>query len=104
MFEGLAINRSGLNGTPERFSYVRFAAAIGNKRLPARHLVYGQPRGGSLQVIVCAWRIPADAAGKTLRLWKNRFAPGWPGAVVRTDFRLERSRQYRWRIISPSSG
>ena len=71
-FEGLTIiNRTGLNGYPERFSAVRCDAQVGRTRLRARKLVYGKPRDGYVQVIVCDWLVPAGAAGKTLRLWRN---------------------------------
>lgn len=70
VFEGLAIiNRSGLVGTAERFSYVHCDGEIAGKRLPARKRFFGEPRRGYTQVVVCSWQIPPDAGGKTLRLW-----------------------------------
>ena len=83
IFEGLTIvNRSGLIGPPARFTSVNCDAEIGNHRLPARKLVYGVPKRGDLQVIVCGWRIPTGTAGKTLRSWKYRAFGGWRGPVV----------------------
>jgi hypothetical protein len=84
MFDGLAIiDRTGLNGAPYRFTSVRYDAEIGGKRLRAKHLIYGEPRRGSVQVVICGWRIPANAAGETLRFWPNpEFGGNWRGAVV----------------------
>ena len=83
MFEGLAIiNRTGLLGTAYRFTSVRCDAEVGGKRLHATHFVYRKPRRGYVQVVVCGWRIPADAAGKTLRFRRDSAFGGWRGAVV----------------------
>ena len=103
-FEGLAIiNRTGLNGSPRRFSSVRCDAEIGGKRLRARHLVYGEPRNGDLQVIVCGWFIPADTAGKTLRFWQNAAGAGGRCAVVRLrpDGNASYSKTFTWRVTNP---
>ena len=83
MFEGLAIiNRTGLTGDPQRFTSVRCDAEVGGRRLHAKRLVYGHPQNGLVQVVVCGWRIPATAAGKTLRYWRYSD-PGFKrGAIV----------------------
>jgi hypothetical protein len=106
VFEGLTIiNRTGLNNAPEKPSAVRCDAEVGGRRLRARKLVYGEPRLGYMQVIVCGWLIPADAAGKTLRFWKNRD-PGCIGCGRRAVAVFENSGstgspEYTWRIRKP---
>ena len=83
MFEGLSIfNETGLNGSPERPSAVHCDAAVGGKRLHGKLLVYGKLRRNDVQVIVCGWRIPAGAAGKTLRFWKNDPNAAWCRCAV----------------------
>ncbi len=73
MFEGMVIiNRTGLTGRPRRFTSVACDAALGTDRLPAKLLTYGKLRHRYLQVIVCGWDIPSDAAGKTLGLVDRR--------------------------------
>src|SRR5690348_12966612 len=70
LFEGLAfVNRSGVLGTPEPFSFVRCDAEIAGKRVNARQLTFGHAVSGDVQVVICGWHIPADTGGKKLRLW-----------------------------------
>ncbi len=105
VFEGLTIiNRTGLNGNPQRPSAVRCDAELGGQRLRARKLVYGEPKPGVMQVIMCGWRIPANAAGRTLRLWTNDpvGSPGCHCALIGfggQDF--TDSPEYVWRVTRP---
>ncbi len=65
-------------------------------------LVYGKPQWGYLQVIVCSWRIPVGASGKTLRIWN--YAPrGGDGhaAIVRINPGIYASPLFTWRIAKP---
>ncbi len=83
MFEGLTIiNRTGLVGRPVPFASVRCDAQIGKERLSATKLAYGVPHRGGLTLVVCGWHIPANAAGKTLRLWKYGAGTAGHQAIV----------------------
>ncbi len=106
LFEGMTIiNRTGLNRYPERPTAVRCDAEVGGKRLRARKLVYGEPRDGYTQVIVCGWLVPADAGGETLRFWKNKdpncIGCGRRAVVVFEGSHFTGSPEYRWHIRKP---
>jgi hypothetical protein len=93
VFEGLAVtNRSGVLGTPQGFSFVNCDGEIAGKRLTAQKLSFGYARSGEMQVVVCGWRIPADAGGKKLRLWDEHRA--W-AQVGNTN---EGSPEYVWGV------
>jgi hypothetical protein len=64
-FTGLAIVNVDNAGT---LSSIECDAEIGGKVLPARTQTFFTPGHAFSQVVVCSWRIPADAVGKTLRL------------------------------------
>ena len=102
VFRGLAIiNRSGLVGTPERFSSVRCDGEIAGKRLQARRLVFGEPRRGYVQVVVCGWRIPTAAAGQKLRLWDYGGGPFEHRAFVQLGITTEGSEEFVWGVKKP---
>ena len=64
-FAGLAIVNLDNAGT---LSSIECDAEVGRKVLPARTQTFFTPGHAFSQVVVCSWRIPADAGGKTLRL------------------------------------
>jgi hypothetical protein len=104
VFTGLAVtNNSGLAGNPEPFSAVRRRPGR-REALPAHKTTTGSATTGHTQVITCAWHIPANAGGTTLRLSNNhslslqwshrayaRVGDAWEGA----------SPVYLWRVLKP---
>jgi hypothetical protein len=104
VFKGLAVtNNSGLDGNPQPFSVLRCAADIGGKRLPAHKTISGSATSGQSQVVVCAWRIPANAGGKKLRLWNNNGSSlTWAHrAYARVGNYRVGSEQFVWRVVKP---
>ena len=57
----------------QHVSRVRCDAQIGAERLRGRQRPYFDGQHQEATAIACSWRIPANAAGKTLRLWDYRF-------------------------------
>jgi len=78
-FKGLTVRK--LPGTGGTISWVQCDAKVGGKLLRAREQSFFAGPHQRTRVI-CRWRIPADAAGKQLRLW-NRDSKGhvWPFLV-----------------------
>ena len=64
-FAGLAIVNVDNAGT---LSSIECDAEVGGKVLPARTQTFFTPGHAFRQVVVCSWRIPTNAGGKTLRL------------------------------------
>jgi hypothetical protein len=50
-------------------------AEVAKQRLRARQQRFSSSFYDKVTAIACSWRIPANAGGKTLRLWKYRFGP-----------------------------
>lgn len=75
---------------------VRCDAQVGNQRLRSRQRKYFAPTYRDAADIACSWRIPADARGEKLRLWKYRF--GRRVDVLGTSGFAAKSRAFSWLI------
>ena len=64
-FAGLAIVNESNAGT---LGSIECDAEVAGRVLRAREQIFFTPGHTSNQVVVCSWRIPAGAGGKTLRL------------------------------------
>jgi len=71
-------------------------AQVGNTRLRGRQRRYFAPPYKDAADIACSWRIPADARGETLRLWKYRF--GRRVGVLGTSGFAAKSRAFSWLV------
>jgi hypothetical protein len=75
---------------------VRCDAQVGNRRLRGRQRQYFAPPYKDAADVACSWRIPANARGEKLRLWKYRF--GRRVGVLATSGVVADSRIFSWLV------
>lgn len=66
----VVVNRDPSSETIKR---VRCDAQLGKQRLRGRQHRYFAGSSDNVADVACSWRLPADAGGKTLRLWHYDF-------------------------------
>lgn len=88
LFVGVVV----VNRDPARAAIrrVQCDAEVGGRRLHGRLRRYFAPPYQDAADVACSWRIPADAGGEKLRLWRYRFGRrvrvlGTSGFAARSD-------------------
>lgn len=94
LFVGVVV----VNRDPARAAIrrVQCDAQVGGRRLRGRQRRYFAPPYRDAADIACSWRIPADARGQKLRLWKYRF--GRRVGVLGTSGFVARSIPFSWLV------
>ena len=101
LFSGLTIINRNQASVPTTLSSIGCDAEAGGNRLPARQNFFYTPPHRYIQAVVCTWRIPANAAGKRLRLWDYDGGPFGHRAVVSVGQSRYGSPEFSWRVHKP---
>jgi len=100
-FTGLTIINLNHSSVVAPFGGVRCDAQVGGKRLAARQNLFYTPPHRYIQAVACGWAIPADAAGKRLRLWDYGGTYVNDRAWVDSSDGRQASPEFSWVVQKP---